>query len=134
MRNVLFLVHRIPYPPDKGDKIRSYHLLKYLCKEYRVFLGTSSMELPVIATPEALRGLSGDLPDSVIAARTVEEFRQRICERFGHPNLRLNESGRRYVKTKYDWEVNLGEFGRMFGANQYSQPILTERVGGVAGQ
>ena len=40
MSNVLFLVHRIPYPPDKGDKIRSYHLLKYLCKEYRVFLGT----------------------------------------------------------------------------------------------
>ncbi|MCB1667801.1 MAG: TIGR03087 family PEP-CTERM/XrtA system glycosyltransferase [Porticoccaceae bacterium] len=35
---LLFLCHRIPYPPDKGDKIRSYHLLKYLCEHYRVFL------------------------------------------------------------------------------------------------
>ncbi|MHC4549818.1 MAG: TIGR03087 family PEP-CTERM/XrtA system glycosyltransferase [Planctomycetota bacterium] len=27
---ILFLVHRIPYPPDKGDKIRSYHELMAL--------------------------------------------------------------------------------------------------------
>ncbi len=36
---LLYLVHRIPYPPNKGDKIRSYHLLRYLCQHYRVFLG-----------------------------------------------------------------------------------------------
>lgn len=36
---LLFLCHRIPFPPNKGDKIRSYHLLKYLCKHYQVFLG-----------------------------------------------------------------------------------------------
>ena len=23
--DVLFLAHRVPYPPDKGDKIRSFH-------------------------------------------------------------------------------------------------------------
>lgn len=34
------LVHRIPFPPNKGDKIRSYHLLKHLAKRYRVHLGT----------------------------------------------------------------------------------------------
>ncbi len=27
---ILFLVHRIPFPPDRGDKIRSFHLLKAL--------------------------------------------------------------------------------------------------------
>ncbi len=27
---LLFLAHRIPYPPDKGDKIRSYHELRAL--------------------------------------------------------------------------------------------------------
>jgi len=37
---LLFLVHRIPFPPNKGDKIRSYHILKYLAKSYDVFLGT----------------------------------------------------------------------------------------------
>jgi sugar transferase (PEP-CTERM/EpsH1 system associated) len=40
MENLLLLVHRMPYPPNKGDKIRSYHLLKHLAQHYRVFLGT----------------------------------------------------------------------------------------------
>lgn len=34
------LVHRIPYPPNKGDKIRSYHLLRHLAAHYRVHLAT----------------------------------------------------------------------------------------------
>ncbi len=40
MQDLLFLVHRMPYPPNKGDKIRSYHLLKHLSERYRVHLGT----------------------------------------------------------------------------------------------
>ncbi|MDH3977925.1 MAG: TIGR03087 family PEP-CTERM/XrtA system glycosyltransferase [Gammaproteobacteria bacterium] len=39
MREILFLVHRFPYPPNKGDKIRSYHILKKLSEHYRVHLG-----------------------------------------------------------------------------------------------
>ncbi|MFZ6843193.1 TIGR03087 family PEP-CTERM/XrtA system glycosyltransferase [Undibacterium sp. RuTC16W] len=35
---LLLLVHRIPFPPNKGDKIRSYHLLKHLAKKYQVHL------------------------------------------------------------------------------------------------
>jgi len=40
MEPLLFLSHRIPYPPNKGDKVRSYHLLKHFAGRYRVFLGT----------------------------------------------------------------------------------------------
>jgi len=40
MQDLLFLAHRIPYPPNKGDKIRSYHFLKYLTDAYTVHLGT----------------------------------------------------------------------------------------------
>ncbi len=39
MEKILFLVHRIPYPPNKGDKIRSYHFLKALAENYQVYLG-----------------------------------------------------------------------------------------------
>lgn len=39
-QDLLLLVHRIPFPPNKGDKIRSYHLLKFLAARYRVHLGT----------------------------------------------------------------------------------------------
>lgn len=40
MEHLLFLAHRIPYPPNKGDKIRSFHLLKHLAQRYHVHLGT----------------------------------------------------------------------------------------------
>ena len=40
MANLLYLVHRLPFPPNKGDKVRSYHLLKHLAAKHRVFLGT----------------------------------------------------------------------------------------------
>ena len=40
MANLLYLVHRMPYPPNKGDKVRSYHLLEHLRQRHRVFLGT----------------------------------------------------------------------------------------------
>nr|WP_208403045.1 TIGR03087 family PEP-CTERM/XrtA system glycosyltransferase [Sphingomonas japonica] len=35
---MLFLAHRIPYPPDRGDKIRAFHLLKHLARTHRVHL------------------------------------------------------------------------------------------------
>lgn len=40
MEPLLYLVHRMPYPPNKGDKIRSFHLLRFLSRHYRVYLGT----------------------------------------------------------------------------------------------
>lgn len=39
MKELLFLCHRIPYPPNKGDKIRSFNWLKHLSRSYRVHLG-----------------------------------------------------------------------------------------------
>jgi sugar transferase (PEP-CTERM/EpsH1 system associated) len=36
--NILYLVHRFPYPPDKGDRIRAFHLLKYLARHNAVHL------------------------------------------------------------------------------------------------
>ncbi len=38
--SVLFLCHRLPWPPSKGDKIRSYHVLRRLAEHHRVYLGT----------------------------------------------------------------------------------------------
>lgn len=36
---LLFLAHRLPYPPNKGDKIRSFHMLDYLARRHEVHLG-----------------------------------------------------------------------------------------------
>lgn len=40
MEPLLFLCHRLPFPPSTGDKVRSYHFLVHLAKRYRIFLGT----------------------------------------------------------------------------------------------
>ncbi|MXP14252.1 TIGR03087 family PEP-CTERM/XrtA system glycosyltransferase [Altererythrobacter confluentis] len=39
MGDILFLAHRIPYPPDRGDKIRSHHLLQALQQLAPVHVG-----------------------------------------------------------------------------------------------
>lgn len=36
--NLLFISHRLPYPPNKGDKIRSFNILKYLSKDFDIHL------------------------------------------------------------------------------------------------
>jgi sugar transferase (PEP-CTERM/EpsH1 system associated) len=38
-RDLLFLAHRIPYPPNKGDKTRAWHFLSHLAQSRRVHLG-----------------------------------------------------------------------------------------------
>ena len=36
--DILFLAHRVPFPPDRGDKIRSFYMLRYLSQRARVHL------------------------------------------------------------------------------------------------
>lgn len=40
MATVLYLAHRLPYPPDKGDKVRTHHILRQLAAQHRVVLAT----------------------------------------------------------------------------------------------
>jgi len=35
--NVLYLAHRVPYPPDKGDKLRAFRQIERLSKRHRVW-------------------------------------------------------------------------------------------------
>lgn len=39
MSGILFLAHRVPFPPDRGDKIRSHHVLKALAELGPVHVG-----------------------------------------------------------------------------------------------
>jgi sugar transferase (PEP-CTERM/EpsH1 system associated) len=40
MQEILFISHRIPFPPDRGDKIRSFHVLKRLARLAPVHVAT----------------------------------------------------------------------------------------------
>lgn len=48
-RDLLFLTQRIPFPPKKGEKIRSFNMLKELSRNWRVHLGC------LVDDPEEMR-------------------------------------------------------------------------------
>ena len=41
---ILLVTHRVPYPPNKGDKIRSFNELKFLASRHEVYLGCLAEE------------------------------------------------------------------------------------------
>ncbi|HEY7424164.1 MAG TPA: TIGR03087 family PEP-CTERM/XrtA system glycosyltransferase [Gemmataceae bacterium] len=53
--NILFLAHRVPYPPDKGDRIRSFNLLRFLSRRACVHLACLADEPVEEDTMLALR-------------------------------------------------------------------------------
>lgn len=55
--NLLYLVHRVPYPPDKGDRIRAFHILSYLAARADVFLASLADEPVAEETLAALQRL-----------------------------------------------------------------------------
>ncbi len=59
---ILYLAHRLPYPPNKGDKIRSFHQIRSLARDHEVWLAT-------LEDPEV-----GD--DGVVA---LEKLCQAVC-------------------------------------------------------
>lgn len=77
MGEILFLAHRIPFPPDRGDKIRSHHLLKALAALGPVHVGTfgetdadmaAEKELANLARSHKLIRRSKPLPLAGLAA------------------------------------------------------------------
>jgi len=57
MGDLLFLAHRVPYPPDRGDKIRSYNILRHLAQRHRVHLAAFADDAADEAAAEGLRPL-----------------------------------------------------------------------------
>jgi len=70
--NLLYLVHRLPYPPNKGDKVRSYHLLKHLAARHRVFLGTFIDDPQDEAYVDKLPEFCADMHIARISPRTAK--------------------------------------------------------------
>ena len=58
MGEILFLSHRIPFPPDRGDKIRSHNVLKALAALGPVHVATFADDEHDFASEEALADLA----------------------------------------------------------------------------
>jgi sugar transferase (PEP-CTERM/EpsH1 system associated) len=72
MARLLYLVHRLPYPPNKGDKVRSYHLLKHLARRHEVFLGTFIDDPADEAYIDTVRGYCADLHIARLSPRLAK--------------------------------------------------------------
>jgi polysaccharide biosynthesis protein PslH len=60
MGDILFLGHRVPYPPDRGDKIRGFHILKYLSARSRVHLIAFADDTRDLRSKSGLAKLTGN--------------------------------------------------------------------------
>jgi sugar transferase (PEP-CTERM/EpsH1 system associated) len=99
MADILFLAHRIPFPPDRGDKIRSWHILKHLAGLARVHLAcfaddeADAAHLPALR--EALGGCLGEAHvevrrtgKAVAGARAMLEGKPVSLTLFDSPAMR----------------------------------------------
>ncbi|WP_454883642.1 TIGR03087 family PEP-CTERM/XrtA system glycosyltransferase [Sphingomonas oryzagri] len=57
MGDLLFLAHRVPFPPDRGDKMRSFNILKHLAERHRVHLAAFADDEADEHAAEGLRPL-----------------------------------------------------------------------------
>jgi glycosyltransferase involved in cell wall biosynthesis len=84
MRDLLFLSHRIPYPPDKGDKIRAWHIFRHLARRFRVHLGCLLDDPDDAARVAELRPFCADLACIQIDPR-MQRLKALLRARPGQP-------------------------------------------------
>jgi len=100
--NLLYLVHRLPYPPDRGDRIRSWHLLRFLAEHARVDVACLADE-PV--TDEQRRALAAVCRRVAIVPldRRVRWFHAARSLARGRSATEGLFHSRQLVRTLTDW-------------------------------
>lgn len=71
MTKILFLSQLLPYPPDSGAKVRSYHVLRYLAQKHHV-------TLLAFARPDDPPDAIGHLQDICTDVQTVRIRRSKL--------------------------------------------------------
>lgn len=90
MRDLLFLSHRVPYPPDKGEKIRAWHMFRRLAGNFRIHLGCFVDDM-------------ADWPH-------VEELRRHCAELACFPLSRRWQRARALLRLRPGQPLSLGYF------------------------
>ena len=118
--DILFLAHRVPFPPQRGDKIRSHHLLKALAKFAPVHVGclgetegdmAQDRELAALAASHFLARRSKALPVAGIEALARGLPASLVA--FDHPGLRrwvANTLGERRIGTVFVFSGQMGQY------------------------
>ncbi len=73
MQTMLFLSQRLPYPPTKGEKIRSWHMFQHFATRYRMRLGCLVDDPDDLQYLDVLRPLCADM-----AYFPIDKRRQKL--------------------------------------------------------
>ena len=135
MESLLFLAHRLPFPPNKGDKVRSYHFFKHLAGRYRVFLGTFVDDPADWEHVESVRGLCAGMHVEALApwtkrarsaaglltgeALTLPYFRSATPAPMGEGSRRGASASRARSRSPRRWRSTRSTF-RKCGASSIS--------------
>ena len=99
---LLFLAHRAPFPPDRGDKIRSYHVLRHLMARARVHLvafGESEADFdvpaPLAEGLESITLIRRTKPQALAAVEALATGRPVSLTAFNAPAMRRAVAARR---------------------------------------
>jgi sugar transferase (PEP-CTERM/EpsH1 system associated) len=96
MRDLLFISHRIPFPPDRGEKIRGHQLITHLAQHFRVHLGCliddptdwrHVAHLKTLCADVAAFGIDKRLQKLKALAR-IRPNRPLMLDYYFHPGLR----------------------------------------------
>jgi sugar transferase (PEP-CTERM/EpsH1 system associated) len=106
---ILFLTHRVPFPPDKGDRIRSYNIIKWLARHHSISLMSVSHEPAHPKSYEVLREYC-DSVEVVKINSKLSSLRSGLCLLTKNPltlsafySQRFQKAVRRTLeKTKFD--------------------------------
>src|ERR1700747_244892 len=71
-RSLLFLCHRRPYPPDKGEKIRAFRILEHLAPRFRIHLGFFVDDPADMAHIPALKPYCAEVRHVPLSSRTAK--------------------------------------------------------------
>ena len=80
MKRIVLLAHRVPYPPDKGERIRPYHIIRHLAPGWEIRLGCLAFSDDEAQHARGLRDLCAEIEVARVRrptqlARTLAGFR-----------------------------------------------------------
>ena len=84
MRDLIFISHRIPWPLNKGEKIRAWNLIQHLARDYRVHLGCvvdDPADMAHVAKLETVAASVGAFP----IGKRSQKVRALLRARVGRP-------------------------------------------------
>jgi polysaccharide biosynthesis protein PslH len=111
MQEILFLAHRVPWPPDRGDKIRSHHILNKLKTLAPVHVGAFADDARDMGFAEAERA---GLASLHVEIRDKPQWFAGLEALASNKPVSLTSFGSRKMQDYVDAQLATGKISHIF--------------------